>query len=204
MQSIDTDVQSLGSQGGYGLFSNGYGGFNPLIWLITLGFLRGRGGFLGDDDGGGGAAAGVLAGQTQSKLDCLSQQHQTIQGQLAEQNTGFRFSELNNSLSQLLNVNREVGDIISRESNATQRQLAECCCDIRREIALVNTAIALQTNEINMKSSENTQKILDRLCQNQVTGLQTDNANLRADLNKAEIIAELSHHHHRRGGLPVT
>ncbi|QZI86719.1 hypothetical protein SIPHO019v1_50002, partial [Vibrio phage 82E32.1] len=76
MQTLNTDVDSIG--GGFG----GMGGFgnNPLLWLITLGFLKGDSGLFG---GNGNAGAGVLAGETQAKLDCLAQGQDVIRAQAA-------------------------------------------------------------------------------------------------------------------------
>ncbi len=203
MQNIDTDIQSLGGGGfgGSGFGGLGGGGGGPLLWLITLAFLRNKGGILGGDDdhGGGGHEMGVLAGQTQSKLDCLAQNQSVIQNQINQQTQQGQFSEINSNIASLVGVNRDIGIAISQEANSSRQALAECCCNIRRDVAGVETAIALQTNDINSVANDNTQKILDRLCQNQVTALGVDNANLRSALTKAEILAELKPHGHPRG-----
>lgn len=200
MQSIDTDVQSLGGGfgGGFGGLGGGSGG--PLMWLITLAFLRGKGGILGGEEGdNGGHGMGVLAGQTQSKLDCLAQNQAVIQNQINQQTQQGQFAEINNQIRNVSEVARDIAGQVAAESNAQQRQLAECCCDIRRDVQGVSTAIALQTNDINLNANNNAQRVLDKLCENQATALGVENANLRQQLTKAEIVAELGHKHAPRG-----
>ncbi len=201
MQNIDTDIQSLGGGGfggGFGGLGGGSGG--PLMWLITLAFLRGKGGILGGEEGGE-HGMGVLAGQTQSKLDCLAQNQAVIQSQINQQTQQGQFAEINSNIRNVSEVARDIAAQVASESNAQQRQMADCCCNIRREVAQVETSIAMQTNNINTVANANTQKVIDQLCANQVTALGVDNANLRQALTKAEIVAELGHKHVR--GLAV-
>lgn len=183
MQSLDTDVQSLGGNGGYGFGGNSMN--NPLLWLITLGFLGGnRGGFFGGNNGESAAVASNAA-----KLDCL-QQGQTALGQaLMGQSEDFRFQNMTTNINNLSEITRDTQDTIFRETSALQRQLSDCCCRLEVGQKDIQTAIVLQTNELAMNQNSNTQKILDALCNNQIEALRTDNQNLRSNLNKAEIIA---------------
>lgn len=190
MQSIDTDIASAG--GGYG---GGWGGFgnNPLLWLITLGFLGGRRGFGLDDNGGGGVAA-TASVENGAKIDCLQQGQAALQSQLQSQTAIGQFDRVNTQLNTLGLAFQGINDTIFRENSATQRQLATCCCDLKTAVQGVETAVALQTKDLVMNSNANTQAILDKLCDNQVTALQTDNANLRTALQTAEIKAACHPH----------
>ena len=73
--------------------------------------------------------------------------------------------------------------------NALQSQLAQCCCDNR--LATVQTQNVIQTESAATRAanSQNTQAILDKLCQleldnvkSQVLAEQRENANLRTEL----------------------
>lgn len=185
--NLQSEVQSLGGTG-YGLGSDGFSN-NPLMWLITLGFLSRNGGLLG---GGGGEVASAASIANSAKIDCLQQGQTALADRIASQSDEFRFQNMTTNINNLADIERATQDTIFRETAAVQRQLAECCCEIKEGIQGVNTAIALQTNTLTMNANANTQKILDALCNNQIEALRTDNNNLRSNLNKAEIIAAIT------------
>ena len=192
MQHIDTAMQSGG--GGFGA-----GGHDPLMWLTTLAFLgdgfggnRGRG--RGDFDGGfGGGGHGVahhnlhdvhhferLAEQS-GKIDCLQTGQESIRADLRAEN-------LDRGISELAGISRDINDSVFRESSAASRQLAECCCDLLAGQESIKTSVAIQTRDLTSNNDQNTQRLLDKLCENEVQGLLTSNASLRAELSEARII----------------
>lgn len=59
-----------------------------------------------------------------------------------------------------------------RNFNATQTQLADCCCTTQRAIDSVNYNGAINTASINANTTAQTQKILDALAQNKIETLQ--------------------------------
>ena len=73
--------------------------------------------------------------------------------------------------------------------NGVQAQLAQCCCDNRAAIADTKYTIATEACATRQANGDNTQKILDKLCQLELDGVrrelsaeQRENANLRSDL----------------------
>ena len=73
--------------------------------------------------------------------------------------------------------------------NGVQAQLAQCCCDGRAALADTKFTIATEACTTRQANSDNTQKILDKLCQLELDGVrrelsaeQRENANLRSDL----------------------
>ena len=73
--------------------------------------------------------------------------------------------------------------------NGVQAQLAQCCCDNRAAIADTKYTIAAEACATRQANGDNTQKILDKLCQLELDGVrrelsaeQRENANLRSDL----------------------
>lgn len=182
-QTLAYDVDAIGSG------SNGFGNMNnPLLWLITLGFLGGGNG-LGF--GRSNEGAGVLAGETQAKLDCLGQQHATLMSQIAKNDTDANFVTLGQAVAETASVQRDTTAAITAQNNDLSRQIADCCCNVRESIQGVRTDIALQTNTLTMNANENTQKILDRMCANEVAAVQAENNKLATQLSEARIIAAL-------------
>ncbi|QGH72770.1 MAG: hypothetical protein [Podoviridae sp. ctLUJ1] len=193
MQNIDAD--SLGGM------NFGGTGNNPLLWLITLGFLRGNDGFFGNNNNQG--AAGVLAGETQAKLDCLQQGHNALSAQLSEQTTGNRFIALNTqineiqgiqraSTSELAAIQRDATASIVATMNDLRAEQAKCCCETQLGIERVRNDIAAQTGALVAAGLANTQAILDKMCANQITSLTAENNRLQSELSKAEILQAIT------------
>ena len=195
MQSLTTDIDSIGGgMGGLG----GFGGMNnPLLWLITLGFLRGNGGLFGGGDQQSGA--GVLAGETQAKLDCLAQQHQTLSDQISNGDNVARFQALSSQVSNLEGIGRDGTAAITNQINDLRAQAAECCCDTKVAIQGVSTSIAQQTATLAAEGLANTQRILDRLC---LGDLELKNAEIRRlqDQLQTQTIIAGCHGAHAGGG----
>jgi hypothetical protein len=183
MQTLNTDIDSIG--GGYG----GVGGSsNPLLWLITLGFLKGNDGLFG----GGNQGAGVLAGETQAKLDCLSQGQNQLRDQIADNGISRQFESLGTAMAELAGISRDNTAAVTGQINDLARQNAECCCELKAGQQAIQTSIAMQTNELNVVANANTQRIMDKLCEQANAVLQQDNDRLRQQLSEQTIISALA------------
>lgn len=190
------EVDSIG--GGLGGYGFG-GGLGFLPWLLL--FAK-DGGLFGN---GNGAGAGVLAGQTQSKLDCLAQGHEQLSMQIAGNRQDGQFAALNAQLSELESIGRDNQLQLADRINALSAQNAECYCELREGQQEIKTSIAMQTNELNVNANANTQRILDALNAQNISVLENDNARLREQLNRSEIIGAInSECGHRHGGGNTT
>lgn len=71
--------------------------------------------------------------------------------------------------------------------SAIQAQLAQCCCDNRAATADVKYTIATEACATRSANTQNTQAILDKLCQLELDGYKRENDNLRSQLNMATL-----------------
>lgn len=190
MQTLNTDVDSIG--GGFG--GNGFGN-NPLLWLITLGFLKGNGGLFGNDNG----QAGVLAGETQAKLDCLSQGQDVLRAQAADNNISAQFNNLSGELRGIAESARDSRDLTTSQLTALAQSLASCCCDLKTGQQAIKTDVAMQTAQLLQAGTSNTQVILDKLCENQSAIKDAEIRRLQDALQTQTIIANCNGENHNSG-----
>lgn len=159
--------------------SNGFGGFadGGLFWIIIL-FLFA---WMGNGWGGyGGNQAPVVnvANDVQRGFD----QNAIMSG----------LNNLNNGLA-----NAE----LSRSNLAMSLQ--NCCCENRAGLADLKYTVATEAcadrqavtdalRDVEMSLSNKTQMILDKLCQQEIDALKTQNANLQTQINLANLKASQS------------
>lgn len=209
--------------------NNGWGGGNwgdMILGFIALGAVFGWGGF-GNGGFGGGNASGAL---TRADL-CQDMNFGQVQDGIRGIQQGICDStfSLNNTITNgfhsvdnaicNLGYNTQQGFnqtniALMQEQNALQSQLADCCCTTQRAIDGVNYNMATNTctlqntmnnNTRDIIDSQNagTRAILDYLCQDKISTLQSENQALRLaasqsnqnavlmaamDSNKAEIL----------------
>ncbi|AUR97277.1 hypothetical protein NVP1238A_28 [Vibrio phage 1.238.A._10N.261.52.F10] len=177
MQSLNTDIDSIGG-GGLGGFGN-----NPLLWLITLGFLKD--GTLGGNNNQGG----VLAGEAQAKLDCLQQGQEVLRAQAADNNISAQFNNLSNEIRAASVESRDSRDLTTGQLTTLAQSLASCCCDLKTGQQSIKTDVAMQTAQLLQAGTSNTQAILDKLCENQAAIKDAEIRRLQDALQTQTIIA---------------
>ena len=157
--------------------NNNDGGFGGDGWwgaIILFALIFGWGG-----NGFGGGFGGRAGEQpvTESGL-CNAMNFNNLEnavGRLNDQQQA-QFTQLTNGICNL-------GYETLSNFNATQRQLADCCCTTQRGIDSVNYNGAMNTAAINANVTEQTQKILDAICQNRMADMQSKIQQL--ELNQA-------------------
>jgi hypothetical protein len=100
-----------------------------------------------------------------------------IQNQL---NSGFAQAEIAENSRQMANMNQMFG---------LQSQLAQCCCDNRLATCQTQNIVQNEGAATRLAIQNQTQAIIDKLCQLELDGLKQDNANLRTQLNMANLAA---------------
>lgn len=156
----------------------GYGGIGLLVLLIFIAMFagNGNGGLFGGRNGGDTAAETAALVQQDNLRGQVSgiSSRQEWQGQLLGgavqgiERTRDAVAELDTKICQAVNN-------LTQQNNATQRQISECCCDLRHQL---DTQFC-QTNQ-NILNSQNV--ILNTIQQNKFEALQTENQNLKAAL----------------------
>ena len=200
--------------GGYG---NGMGFGGDWAWIILLLLLgwgnNGWGGFGGGVGGFAADGAAIYPWMNQANLTSEGFQNQLMNDNItsirdgvfgistqlcngfagvnAGVANGFAQAEIANNARQMADMNR---------SFALQSQFADCCCENRLGIADLKYVVATENcadraalesgiRDVITNNTANTQAILDKLCQLELDGLKQDNANLRTQLNMANLAA---------------
>ncbi len=207
-------VAPMGNGNGWG---NGFGGDG--WWVILFLFaLMGNGGWGGFGGGANGMAiwpyftaqntdAGVQRGFDTAALT----------SQLAGINTnisnGFASAEVagcNRAMdamqtaysNEIASLNRSFAaqTAVAQGFNDVQAQLANCCCenrlatanlgaDIAREACADRAAVADALKDVIAQNTAQTQRILDKMCQQELDAERRENQNLRTQLNMANLAA---------------
>lgn len=184
MSGINTEIQSAGGgMGGYGGFNNGT---NPLLWLITLAFLRN-----GDLNGGSAAETAGVA-RANEGISCLADGQNTLRNQQQfDRVTAQMDASSNRTVSAVGDLSTDFNSF-SRDLNMTlcngfndtqvrlmnnqfdlSRQMADCCCDLKTGQQATQTAIAMQTNDLLVAGNANTQRIVDLITSNKIQELES-------------------------------
>lgn len=93
--------------------------------------------------------------------------------------------------NEIANLNRsfDAQTAVSQGFNNVQAQLAQCCCDNRAATQDVKYTIATEACATRAANSQNTQAILDKLCQLELDGYKRENDQLRSQLQFANLQA---------------
>ena len=137
--------------------NNDYGwGDGSFMWIFALLILGMNGGF--------GWGGNRFNGNPVTEADlCNANSFSELKndvGRLSDQ-VGNAYTGLQNGICNLGYTNLE-------NFNATQRQIADCCCTTQRNVDGVKFDMANYTAAINANTTAQTQKILDAICQNKI------------------------------------
>lgn len=183
--------------GGYN--NGGFGGFgNDGLWLILLFLLCGGWGNNGGGFGGGANSLYPWLNQTD-----------TINGGFRDQLLNSNISAINSGINgvnaaicngfaqaEIAANSRQMADM--NQNFALQSALQNCCCENRSSIADLKytvgqegcadrAALSNSTRDIIESQTRSTQAILDKLCQQEIDALKTQNLSLQNQLNMATL-----------------
>lgn len=175
-----------GNNSGWG-FGNGWEG---LIGLVLVAALFGGGwggfGFGGNRSGNCATQADLSAGFSTSEI--MSDLNDIILGQAQMQNfinQGFAglSQTVTNGFAGVNNAICTLGYQNQAGFNAIATQIADCCCKTQGSISELRYENAKNTCDIIRAGQDNTRAILDYLTGEKISGLQAENAGLKAQIS---------------------
>lgn len=179
--------------------NDGFGGNNGAWWLLILLLFANNGWGNGFGNNGGPQGGYATQEQLQTGLDQMAVMN-GLNGLTSAVTTGFGNAEISraNTLASITN-----------QMNTIAMNQQQCCCDNRLAVANLGAQIASEAcadrqsvndgvrdimamNTANTNALLNTinggiQSIQDKLCQQEIEALKTQNANLQTQLNLANL-----------------
>jgi hypothetical protein len=193
-----------GSGGGFG------GDFGAWIVLFLIFGMFGAGGWGGGGYGGNYDFPWLLSGQNGINANTNAGfQNAAIQSSLGDIQTGLCggfagvTAAVNGSqaaISQQLYTNQiaELERSFAAQTANTQgisgiqSQLAQCCCDNRLATCQTQNIVQAEGAETRLAIQNQTQAILDKMCQQELDAYKRENDNLRAMVNMQNLAASQS------------
>lgn len=196
---------------------NGFGFGGDWAWILLLILLSGNGwgGGFGGWGMGGFAADGAMLYPWMNQSNQINDgfREQMLNGNVTSIRDGISdistqlcngFAGVNAGVAngfaqaEIANNARQIADMQSMFS--LQSALQTCCCDNKAGLADLKYVVATENcadrqvvsdgiRDVITSNTANTQAILDKLCQLELDNLKSDNANLRTQLNMANLAA---------------
>ena len=171
----------------------GGGGMDGNYWWIILLFLfaGGWGGGFGGN-GNGFMNADIQRGFDQSAVtNGIAGLQNSVNGVQSAVSNGFAQSEIAANGRQMADMNQSfaVQTSILQGFNGIQAQLAQCCCDNKAATIQTQNIVQNEGAATRLAIQQQTQAILDRLCEQEIETLRQANVNLQNQLNMATLNA---------------
>lgn len=173
----------VGPTGGYGggFGNGGFGG--DWGWIILLLLLAGGG--WGNGMGGGFFGGGDLY----PWLNNSNQINGGFRDQMINDNITSIRSDLGDISTQLCNGFNGTQMSLLQAVNGLQSQFAQCCCDNRLATVQTQNIVATEGAATRAAIQDQTQSIIDKLCQLELDGYKRENDSLRSQLTAANLAA---------------
>ena len=166
----------------------GFGDFGGNGWWIILLFLfMGFGGGFG---GYGNNAGAFVGADVQRGFDQAA-----VAGGIGNLQNDITagFAGLTNALNsnQIAGMNQNFGmqTSILQGFNGIQQQLSQCCCDNRTATIQTQNIVQSEGAATRLAIQQQTQAILDKLCEQEIMNLRSENADLTRQLSMANLAA---------------
>ena len=173
--------------------NDGFGNGNGAWWIILFLFALGWGGYgYGGYGNGGGNGVDAYMQRGFDQTAVMS----GINGLTSAVANGFANAEVSrcNGQTNILQAmnNNQMGTI--QGMNTLAMGLQNCCCENRASVADLKYTVATEAcadrsaisealRDVIANNTANTQAILDKMCQQEIDALKTQNANLQTQLN---------------------
>lgn len=116
---------------------------------------------------------------------------QSITAGFGNVQNGFAQAEISANARQMADMNQTFGFQTSmlQGFNSLQGQLAQCCCDNRLATCQTQNLVQSEGAATRLAIQNQTQQILDKMCQQEIDALKRENENLRTMVNMQNLAA---------------
>lgn len=194
-------VMPVTPMSGYGNGGNSWGGFggDGAWWLLVLFLFMFNGNGWGNGYGNGASMPYLMNNTTNNDIQRGFDQQSIMNGINGLNTTvsnGFANAEVSRcnaqaNLLQTLNANQSA---TNANMNTLAMNLQNCCCENRAGLADLKYTVATEAcadrnavanalRDVIASNTANTQAILDKMCQQEIDALKTQNANLQTQVN---------------------
>ena len=169
--------------GGWG---NGYGGYGNGGGAVTADVQRGF-----DQAAVTSGINGLSTGMCNGFAAVQQSLCNGFAGVTGAVTNGFAQAEISANARQIADMNQNFNSQIAtlQGFNTLGSQLAQCCCDNRLATCQTQNLVQSEGAATRLTIQNQTQAIIDKLCQLELDNLKQDNANLRTQLNMANLQA---------------
>lgn len=180
-------------------YGGGFGDLGGNGWWIILLFLFAGGGMWGNGFGGNGGGfvnADIQRGFDQNAvMSGVSGLQNGVTGGFGDVQTALcgGFASVNAAIAngfaqnEIANNSRAMADM--QQMFALQQQLSQCCCDNRMATVQTQNIVQAEGAATRLAIENQTQAILDKLCQQEIDNLKAQNISLQNSLNMANLSA---------------
>ena len=162
--------------GGWGNGFGGFGGGNAFPWMNTNNDVQR--GF--DQSAVMSGVSGIQNATTAGFGDLQTSLCGGFAGVTAAINNGFAQNEIANNGRQMANL---------QSMNALQAQLSQCCCDNRMATVQTQNIVQSEGAATRLAIQNQTQEILDKMCQQEIDTLKGQIVTLQGQLSAANLAA---------------
>ena len=206
MSAADIAAITGNSRGNNGFGYDGGSLFYLIILFLFFGAFNGGWGNNGGGNGAGSNGFGLYPWMNQSNQMNDGFRDQMVYGQIngIQNSITAGFGDVQNSLcSGFAGINASIANAqmanmqqafaqqtaMNQGFNGLQTQLAQCCCDNRLATCQTQNIVQNEGAQTRLAIQNQTQSIIDKLCQLELDGVKQENANLRTQLNMANLAA---------------
>lgn len=190
-------IMPVAPSGGFG--GNGFGcdgGWWILLLFILLGGWNNNGGYAN----GGGAGLYPWMNQSEQINDGFRDQmlntsvngiQQAVTAGFGGVQNGFAQAEIAANSRQMADMQQNFGlqTAMLQGFNGLQAQQAQCCCDNRLATCQTQNLVQNEGAATRLAIQNQTQQILDKMCQQEIDALKRENENLRTMVNMQNLAA---------------
>ena len=188
-------VGPMNGYGGGGLFGGDGGWWIILLFVLLGGFGNGWG-------GGYGGGAEIYPWMNQSNQissgfqnsimnDSITSIRDGVFGISTQLSNGFAQAEIAANGRQMADMNRsfDTQTAMMQGFNSMQGQLAQCCCDNRLATCQTQNIVQNEGAATRLAIQQQTQAILDKMCQQEIDALKAQNLELQNRVNMQTLAA---------------